>query len=427
MAISFSCECGKRVRARDEFAGRRMRCPDCKRTLSIPSESEPEPLDLADPDFVRPEPPAVVHEQLEPASSPAPDLHDALDVDQIFFAEEKSERTPATTVAKRAPAPLPLSARGRRGSPWIDRCLEQHATPWEPDAQTCCSMEPAPRKRSGAWAWCLLLLLAAGGIAAGWHHVPSSAARNAAWEAYTDLDLVPANTVGFASVRLADLWNDVSTKADPRLVQPLERFIHDHTGLPPQQIERITLVLGPGKPFRAPRFKPVPLSGRNKEKMEKFRAQYLKMVETIAWSGNYLVFIRTSQPFDPTVVARSLRARNEGYPHQTFHVFPTANWINSNGSVLFLNSRTVVLGRENDLKRVIDAEPQPPALLKAALEQAKDKQVVLDMPRPMSQDPPLVLIHLQTKLAQIRQELPVAELKSAALVIHDGKQSPLPK
>src|SRR5262245_42328648 len=37
MAIPFSCECGKQLSAREQFAGRRMKCPMCARTLTIPS------------------------------------------------------------------------------------------------------------------------------------------------------------------------------------------------------------------------------------------------------------------------------------------------------------------------------------------------------------------------------------------------------
>ena len=37
MAIPFRCECGKRLQAKDELAGRRIRCPDCGRTLKVPA------------------------------------------------------------------------------------------------------------------------------------------------------------------------------------------------------------------------------------------------------------------------------------------------------------------------------------------------------------------------------------------------------
>jgi hypothetical protein len=39
MAIHFSCECGKKLQAKDEFAGRRMKCPKCAQVLTIPRVS----------------------------------------------------------------------------------------------------------------------------------------------------------------------------------------------------------------------------------------------------------------------------------------------------------------------------------------------------------------------------------------------------
>jgi RsiW-degrading membrane proteinase PrsW (M82 family) len=46
MAISFACECGKTLRTKDEFAGRRTRCPSCGTVLVIPLPTEPEVDDV---------------------------------------------------------------------------------------------------------------------------------------------------------------------------------------------------------------------------------------------------------------------------------------------------------------------------------------------------------------------------------------------
>jgi hypothetical protein len=40
MPIALSCECGKRLRIKDEFAGRSVRCPACRATLDIPEPEE---------------------------------------------------------------------------------------------------------------------------------------------------------------------------------------------------------------------------------------------------------------------------------------------------------------------------------------------------------------------------------------------------
>jgi hypothetical protein len=46
MAISFACECGKSLRTKDEFAGRRTRCPSCGTVLVVPLPTEPEMDDV---------------------------------------------------------------------------------------------------------------------------------------------------------------------------------------------------------------------------------------------------------------------------------------------------------------------------------------------------------------------------------------------
>src|SRR5207249_1216109 len=40
MAIAFSCKCGKHLKARDEFAGRKIKCPGCQTVLVIPAPAE---------------------------------------------------------------------------------------------------------------------------------------------------------------------------------------------------------------------------------------------------------------------------------------------------------------------------------------------------------------------------------------------------
>ncbi len=39
MAIKVTCSCGKTVSAKDELAGKRVKCPDCSEPISIPAES----------------------------------------------------------------------------------------------------------------------------------------------------------------------------------------------------------------------------------------------------------------------------------------------------------------------------------------------------------------------------------------------------
>ncbi len=41
MPISLTCSCGRSLKARDEFAGRKVRCPDCKNVLEVPDPNAP--------------------------------------------------------------------------------------------------------------------------------------------------------------------------------------------------------------------------------------------------------------------------------------------------------------------------------------------------------------------------------------------------
>jgi hypothetical protein len=93
MSISFACECGKSFSVRDEFAGKRTKCPACGSALTVPgpaTEQTPEPEELSDedkafralaeapdpePSAAPPRPPAYTANSFErppPASPPAP-------------------------------------------------------------------------------------------------------------------------------------------------------------------------------------------------------------------------------------------------------------------------------------------------------------------------------------------------------------------
>lgn len=46
MPIALSCACGRALNIKDEFAGRKIRCPDCKSILAVPAEPK-DPEDFA--------------------------------------------------------------------------------------------------------------------------------------------------------------------------------------------------------------------------------------------------------------------------------------------------------------------------------------------------------------------------------------------
>jgi hypothetical protein len=47
MSIHIACECGRQYNFKDEFAGKRAQCPACRRTLTIPAQTQAEVVDVA--------------------------------------------------------------------------------------------------------------------------------------------------------------------------------------------------------------------------------------------------------------------------------------------------------------------------------------------------------------------------------------------
>ena len=52
MPIEFTCECGRDLYLRDELAGKQVRCPDCRRTLTVPYAIRPVVLEEAPPELL---------------------------------------------------------------------------------------------------------------------------------------------------------------------------------------------------------------------------------------------------------------------------------------------------------------------------------------------------------------------------------------
>jgi hypothetical protein len=135
MAIMFACKCGKQMQARDEFAGRRMKCPSCQSIVTIPTAP---PATVVAPEVTQPAAAAVTlpTEVVVPAAAVAP---------------------PVAT----APAQKVTAAPDR--NPWADRSLEQCVTPWQGDdaSRLGDSWESRDRRRSGGGELTTLVVLLA--------------------------------------------------------------------------------------------------------------------------------------------------------------------------------------------------------------------------------------------------------------------------
>ncbi|MCI0683845.1 MAG: hypothetical protein L0Y71_17200 [Gemmataceae bacterium] len=122
MAIEFRCECGKSLRAKDEFGGRKIRCPQCAEVVRIP-------LPEADDHPETPPAPEPAVAQGIAKGSPAPALV-AVRPAAPPLAQPVAATPLAKPVAAKA-APITVAAPPTP-HPWEDRSLIQTPTPWLP-------------------------------------------------------------------------------------------------------------------------------------------------------------------------------------------------------------------------------------------------------------------------------------------------------
>jgi hypothetical protein len=123
VAINLTCDCGRKLQIKDEFAGKEGRCPACGRTLQIPF---PEESGYASPLGVPAVPVASVREETE--SEPPPDEPaeqeegeplgnhggESLPANADFFAAPPEEIGPlgsAYTTLRQGKQPMPLGMR----------------------------------------------------------------------------------------------------------------------------------------------------------------------------------------------------------------------------------------------------------------------------------------------------------------------------
>jgi hypothetical protein len=124
MAIVLSCECGRKLQIKDEFAGQEGQCPACSRTFLIPGTPEPEPalvrsdiVDLPDPDMPSALPSRLPEQQPSAASEPINNhggepLHPSAD----FFADAPHEIGPVVSAYSTLRQGVePWTAAGRLG------------------------------------------------------------------------------------------------------------------------------------------------------------------------------------------------------------------------------------------------------------------------------------------------------------------------
>jgi DNA-directed RNA polymerase subunit RPC12/RpoP len=119
MAISFACDCGRKLRAKDEHSGKKVKCPDCGATITIPAV-EPLPV-LAAP----------LVNQGGPAHWTAPIAVEEEPPAVLASVKVDDEDVGWTAVPVMAPTPIsvprPVSPTSIPDEPWYYRFLEFYA------------------------------------------------------------------------------------------------------------------------------------------------------------------------------------------------------------------------------------------------------------------------------------------------------------
>src|SRR4051794_27375237 len=102
MAIQVSCQCGKQLRVKDEYAGRKGKCPACGGVIQIPA-AEPDLFDLKDEPAVAPKKVAPPPPRPSPVSAP-------------MAARSPQPRTSPQMMKAKPATPMPALAQPSRSS-----------------------------------------------------------------------------------------------------------------------------------------------------------------------------------------------------------------------------------------------------------------------------------------------------------------------
>src|SRR4051812_11105332 len=101
MRITFSCSCGKELRARDQHAGKRVKCPECQSLVIVPQQVEASVSLPEIAEFVGPWDPGPSDEGI-PLSNPkidAEDFSSASDPSPLVESQQPSQFAPMDDVA----------------------------------------------------------------------------------------------------------------------------------------------------------------------------------------------------------------------------------------------------------------------------------------------------------------------------------------
>jgi hypothetical protein len=371
MPIPFTCECGKQLQAKEEFAGRRIKCPVCQRLLTIPA---------AAPAITVAEVKTVTVPAASPVAPAAGPIRFSCHCGKLLQADSSKIGRPLRCPGCGAMVTVPAHSEGpplapRTAGPVRPRAdgfLEQRITPWRAgDAVRfgAWEWEARDRRSAGTFGGLLVLLLALVVGVAGLHwlnHLAQARHTEAVpeaaldWEKLSDVDLLPRDAGGLVSVPLAKFW-DSKLGREARVRFPaLEAQEAPNAGIPglrPTDIERQTVV-----------FPPLPLP-------------------TLLQGGQGLWFVTTIKPYDRRLLQKVLTGKEQVKVSSQPMAYPLAN--NPKAQVAFLNSRVLVVGDSVSMAWYLNQQPNPEgsSRLHAAFQEMSKDHILVAALAPVEWDP----------------------------------------
>jgi hypothetical protein len=200
--VTFACECGRQLRSRKEYAGQYTVCPACGAEAVIPEEDSDRPA-------------ATGQSQKAVDTRMKTGRTSTGEEEQPTVTYRPGTRERGRGAADRRPGrSVPAPAGGRSLWPWV----------------------------AGALA---LLVLASGGVALWYFVLRDSTPAHDKKALLTNLDLVPDEAAGFATVRFGHWWNGPAGKKVRQQLASLDpdRMVEKTLGVPPADVERVTVVV----------------------------------------------------------------------------------------------------------------------------------------------------------------------------------------
>jgi RsiW-degrading membrane proteinase PrsW (M82 family) len=124
MSIPIACSCGKRLKVRDEFAGKRVKCPGCGQPLAVPAPTSEEDYEVVDSEAPPTEP---TSDDPPPPSEPAVSGWGSMEETPAASGWGGMEETSSTPREEGPPRPPKLRKRKKK----LERTATDVSTPRE--------------------------------------------------------------------------------------------------------------------------------------------------------------------------------------------------------------------------------------------------------------------------------------------------------